>query len=392
MSNLNTKKLFTQILGSISDLDARTSTVEQAIEWSAIVNDMRTGNHSKYAIGDLITEKWTDITNNTKYDNPWRVNHFETVETEGGVNIPGMWLQNKYAHPFGVQFSHQRAFLRCPTGLAIGTYYFTIESAWGSNVSAGDVVCFTITQAIPSGGRVAGCYGAPDQAKSNWRIYTYSADGKTILETITPTFTASGTSLGTMKASTRNGDLNSVQEMAYGWNRWKTSALRQYLNSAAGIGAWWIAQDEWDIAPDQLAAKPGYLSGLPQGMIDAIVPVKCITYTNTVNDGGEADITYDKVRLISLEQMYINPLISGEGEAHDYWKELNGTSTKWEQYGTYTDLIQYAVENHSSSQFVRLRSAHRGLAYITWHVYSSGFVRVDYASGAFRFEPLVFIG
>lgn len=346
-----------------------------------------------YDIGTQFTDEWQDKANSQKYSYPLQLNHIGSVELEDGETLENRpFLQAHFAHPFGVQFSHQRAFLRCPSGLAARTYYFTIESAWGTNVAAGDVVCFTTTIAVPAGGRISGCYGAPDQAKANWRIYTHSADGKTILETITPTFTASGTDLGTMKASQRNGDLNSCQEMAYGWNRWKTSALRQYLNSAAGIGAWWTAQDDWDIAPTELTTKHGFLSGWDESFVDALKAVKVVTYPNTVQDdtgGNTPDITYDRVFLPSLEQMYINPQKAGEGEFHEYWKRKSGRTTVMAQGQTYPQIITYAVENHASAQSVRLRSARRGNANDTWFVYSSGTVGSGGASGSYRFAPLV---
>ena len=383
------------VVAQLSSLKNRVASLESEVSWLEIVNDIKSGNLSGYAIGDLITDPWKDASSSVFYDNPWRINHFESCEIEGGETVNGMWLQNKYAHPFGVQFSHSRAFLKCPDGLAAGTYYFTIESSWGTHVSAGDIVCFTLANAVPEGGRVAGCYSAPDSPKANWRVYAYSADGKTVLETVTPTFTASGIDLGTMKANTRNGNLNSMQETAYGWNRWSKSALRQYLNSDAGIGLWWTAQDAWDIAPDQLTTKAGFLSGLSEGLKEILLPVKTITYVNTVQDGGtdDYDITYDKVTLISKQQMYANPQHTGEGEAQDYWKQLNGTATPFADYPTtYPELIQYAVENHSSAQNVRLRSAHRGFAIHAWYVHSGGYVSNAYASTALRFEPLVFIG
>lgn len=346
-----------------------------------------------YDIGTQFTDEWQDKATTTKYAYPLQLNHIGNVELEDGEVLENRpFLQAHYAHPFGVQFSHQRAFLRCPSGLAAGTYYFTIESAWGSNVGAGDIVCFTTTVAVPAGGRVSGCYGAPDQAKSNWRIYTHSADGKTVLETITPTFTASGTDLGTMKSTQRNGDLNSCQEMAYGWNRWKTSALRQYLNSAAGVNAWWTAQDDWDIAPTELTTKAGFLSGWDESFVDAIKAVKVVTYPNTVYDdtgGNTPDITYDKVFLPSLEQMFINPQKAGEGEYHEYWKRKSQRTTVMAQYSTYPQIITYAVENHASAQYVRLRSAFRGGASNAWSVSSSGYVGSYYASSSFRFAPLV---
>ena len=347
-----------------------------------------------YAIGDQFIDTWTDTATTTEYTYPYQLNHVGNVELQDGEILENRpFLQAHYAHPFGVQFSHQRAFLKCPEGLAAGTYYFTIESSWGTHVSSGDVVCFTTTVDVPAGGRISGCYGAPDNAKSGWKVYTHSADGKTILETITPTFSASGTNLGTMKLNTRNGNLNSCQEMAYGWNRWSTSALRQYLNSAAGVGAWWTAQDEWDIAPDQLTTKAGFLAGCPEEFVEALKAVKVVTYPNTVNDdpqGNTPDITYDKVFIPSLEQIFCVPQKAGEGEYHEYWKRRSGATSPLAQYGTYPNMITYAVENHASAQNVRLRSAYRGFANLTWHVSSSGYVYGYHgASNAHRFSPLV---
>lgn len=126
-------------------------------------------------------------------------------------------------------------------------------------------------------------------------------------------------------------------------------------------------------------------------MLRAIKTVKVVTYTNTVQDGGEPDITYDKVFLPSLEQMYYNPQIAGEGNAHEYWKRRSGSKTKLPQYQALPRMITYAVENHTSPQDVRLRSAYRGNAYIAWYVNSSGNAYGDNATGAYRFAPLVVI-
>lgn len=345
-----------------------------------------------FAIGDQFVDTWTDTVTGTAYSYPWQLNDVRDIELADGETLKNRpLLQCHYAHPFGVQFSHQRAFLACPDGLAAGTYYFTIESTWGSNVKAGDVVCFTTTKDVPAGGRISGCYGAPDQSKSNWRIYTHSADGKTVLETLVPTFTASGTNLGVQKYNSRNGNINSLQEMAYGWNRWSKSALRQYLNSDASVGGWWTAQDEWDIAPNELTTKAGFLSGVSDELKEIIKPIKITTYTNTAQDGGGADVTYDKVWLPSLQEMHVNPQIAGEGEVHEYWLRKSASATPLAQYGTYPNMIAYAVENHTSPQHVRLRSAYRGLADNTWCVYSSGNVNDVGAGSSNRFSPLVAI-
>lgn len=383
---------------NIGDLLKQIATVQTGTvdvsSWTKIRNLRKSGLAEKVlTVGDIIDDTWTDVAAPKEYPYQWHVADFQPIELQNGDTEASMLVQAHWAHPFGVQFSHQRAFLACPDGLPVGSYYFTIESAWGNNVKAGDIVCFKTTKVVPAGGRVSGCYGAPDQAKANWRIYTHSADGKTQIETITPTFakTDSATNLGTQHLNKREGNLNSTQEMAYGWNRWKTSALRQYLNSEAAKGAWWTAQDEWDVAPDQLKDKAGFLSGCSADFLSALQVVKVTTFANTVNDGGGEDVTYDRVFIPSMEQMYCTPQVKGEGTYLEYWKQRSGATAPLAQWGTYPNIITYAVENHTSPQYMRLRSASRGNANGAWFVGSSGNVCNSSASYATRFAPLVVI-
>lgn len=343
-----------------------------------------------FSIGDMFVDTWRDTALSTDYNYHWQLQHIGSVELEDGETLSNRpFLQMHYAHPFGVQFSQCRAFLACPDGLAAGTYNIHFAQAW-SGLTVLDWN-FTLTSAVPAGGRIAGFRQMADGTYSTRPVYVYSADGKTVLETATASQGAAsgGTDLGTMAYATRNGNLNSMQEAFYGWNRWKTSALRQYLNSAAGVGSWWTAQDAWDIAPEQLTTKAGFLSGVSEDFLNAIKTIKVTTYTNTVQDSGAADITYDKVFIPSLQQMYINPQISGEGEYWERWKRQSGRTSPCAQYTTYPEMKTYAAENHTSAQHVRLRSAHRGTASDTWCVYSSGLVNYYHAYGAFRFSPAV---
>lgn len=371
---------------------AQSAKLENITTWDQISGLVRNGYAQKiFDFGDWINEKWTDTAATKEYEYPWRVNHFENVELEDGEIVQGMFLQAHYAHPFGVQFSQARAFLKCPDGLTAGTYNVKLERDWGSNAKANTYWQFTLTKDVPKGGRLSGFIQMPDVASSNWKVISYAADAITKLETVPVTSGQDGTALGTLQYATRNGNLNSMQETAYGWNRWKTSALRQYLNSEQAKGKWWTPQDEWDIAPDQLATKDGFLCGMPADMLKALKTVKVVTYANTVQDGGEADITYDRVFLPSLEQLFINPQIAGEGTVHEYWQRRSGMKTKMQQYQTYPRMISYAVENHTSPQNVRLRSASRGGASGAWYVGSSGNVGSGYAWYAFRFSPLVVV-
>ena len=371
----------------------QAANLENISNWDQISGLSRNGYAQKiFNYGDQFVEKWTDTAASVEYEYPWRVNHFENVELENGEVVPGMFLQAHYAHPFGVQFSQYRAFLRCPDGLQAGTYNVTLGATWGSKDAQKDTTWqFTLAQDVPAGGCLNGFCQMPDVAASTWEVTSYAADRITKIETVPVSSGSEGTALGTMQMNTRNGDLNSMQETGYGHNRWSTSAVRQYLNSDQPKGKWWTPQDDWDVAPDQLSTKDGFLRGLPEDMLRVIKTVKVVTYTNTVQDGGEADITYDKVFLPSLEQMYYNPQISGEGNAHEYWKRRSGSKTKLPQYQALPRMVTYAVENHTSPQNVRLRSASRGDAHNPWCVNSSGNANHSSAAYACRFAPLVVI-
>ena len=368
--------------------------------WEQVVLAIKSKLHKEmYAVGDKFSNIWKDTNNSNKeYDNPLRINHFEDgLELEDGTTVNGMWLQTVYAHLKGVQFSHQQAFYVSDEGMTAGTYCVGFDYTWGSNdyVNKGDYWNFTLTKDVPAGAKLAGFYGASEQPQTNWRVYVYSADGKTVLETVTTVKSGQeGILLGVMTAY-GDENLNGIQQMAYGDNRYATSAIRQYLNSDKPKGEWWTAQTKWDIAPDQLNQIDGYLCGMDLKLLAVLQPVKVVTYCNTVTATGQKqikDVTYDKVTLISLEQMYTEPQVTGEGEAHEYYKELNGTAKKFRWWQAYEILKTFAVENPTSPQSVRLRSAYCGIAHGTWDVYSSGGVNYNFASGAARPTPLMFIG
>lgn len=373
---------------------AQNSVARSNMEWGDVQTIVSNGAAQKaFAIGTQLLEEWTDTADaNKKYTFPWQVNHFENVTLEDGEVVNGMWLQTHYCLPFGVQFSHQRAFLACPEGLAAGTYHFDFAKAWGGNVKTGISYQFTLTKAVEEGGRLAGCYSAPDTAPSSWKVYSYGANGITLNETVNVTVGSGGTNIGTIPHDKRSGNLNSAQEMAYGWNRWKTSALRQWLNSNKPKNQWWKAQDQWDICPDQLASKDGFLCGMPEQMLNSLKKVKVSTFANTVNDEGVEDITYDYVTLSSLGQIYAQTQIAGEGSPHTYWKRRSGKSAPHAWYQDDPNMITYSVANKTSAQYVRLRSAGRDNAYLTWRVSSSGSIYYySSASSALACSPLVCI-
>lgn len=372
---------------------AQTNIAHSNMDWSSVQAIIADGAGEKaFAIGTQLIEKWTDTAESKEYDIPWQVNNFDDVTLEDGEIVPGMWLQTHYALPFGVQFSHNRAFLACPEGLNAGTYHFDFAQSWGDNVKPGISYQFTLTKAVEKGGRLAGLYNAQDTAPTNWKVYSYGANGITLNETVNITVGSGGTNIGTIPYQKRNGNLNNVHEAANGWNRWKTSALRQWLNSNKPKEQWWSPQDQWDICPDQLANKDGFLCGMPEEMLKSLKKVKVSTFANTVNDEGVEDITYDYVTLPSLSQMFINPQTSGEGDAHTYWKRRSGRTTPCEWYKENTNMVTYYINNKTQVTRIMLRSANKNDNSGVWNVDGTG--HPSYHGGAssmYPYAPLVCI-
>lgn len=377
------------------------SDVEIAGGWAELQAIANAGNAARYfAAGDLVANTWKDTAANKTYDSPLRINHFSDETLENNSIIHGMWLQAKWASPFGVQFSQYQAIQVFDDGLAAGTYYYTFGDTNGNKgiMTKGTSFNFTLTKDIPAGGKIAGLrgYWDNDAPYTNLKMYVYDADGLTILETVSIAKGEDGTNLGTL-TNLGSDTLNSLHRICCGDNCWSRSAIRQFLNSDKPKGQWWTAQSKWDTAPNELNSKDGYLCGVDPDLLAAIKPVKVQTYRNTLcyddkAKGNTPDITYDKVTLSSIEQMFITPQQAGEGEAQEYYVHLNGTGTKYAQWMTYPELRHYGVDNHNAAQGVRLQSAYRSSGYNTWGVYSSGYVGSSYAFGSWRFAPLVFIG
>ena len=343
-------------------------------------------------IGDQITVPWQDKATGTIYQMVFDVVHHGEVELKDGEKVPGMFLQAHYATPFGVQFDNYEAFYYAADGLEAGTYYITMGNGWGSNVVSGKSYQFTLTKPVPAGGQLAGFRGMPDQAVSNWRVYSYASKEATeAIETLTVSEGTGGTFLGTISSSTKYADsgVNNMQRIGYGYNRWGQSGIRQWLNSKAAVNQWWKPQNNFDRAPDQLTQKAGFLSGFDEEFLECLGEIKVETPLNTVSDSdlGTKETTYDKMFLPSLEQIYVQPQLAGEGEYWEYWKRATGAQSPQAQYGIYPERITYALENKASAQYVRLRSASRGTATYTWYVGSSGHVNFSSSYGAGRCAP-----
>ena len=377
---------------AISEATARDQIAALASQMSAIAKIVRDGyGNVLMDIGDQLNIDWTD--GSKSYNVPHDIVHFANVDLKNGDKVPGMYLQWHFCSPLGVQFDAAEAFYYAETELAAGTYNIIVGDNWGNNCKKNEQYQFTLSKPVPAGGQIAGFYSMPDKAAAEWTVQTFTdAKSTTPIETVKPTAGSNGTNLGTLSFA-GDGKLNSLQRVAYGYNRWSQSAIRQYLNSAKAAGQWWEPQHKWDRPPAELASKPGFLSGYSDDFLNAIKPVRVRTALNTVTDAavGAYEDTYDKIFLASLEQEFITPQASGvEGEAWDYWKQAVERSTPTPWYKTFAEgghPITYGIDGKTSAQAVRLRSANRGNAYNTWYVAASGYVGSNFAANSHRFAP-----
>ena len=225
--------------------------------------------------------------------------------------------------------------------------------------------------------------------------YVYAKGATTPKETFTTSNGTTGTELGSTSSvgtGYTNGIINAPQRVVYGYNRWSQSAMRQYYNSDADAGSWWTAQNRWDRPVSQAATLRGWLAGTPEEFRAMLVPCENVVAINTVEGTTEAAETVkDKIFLPSLTNMYISDQYA-EGVAWDYYKQLAADIGLTGKFATgsshpYEVLKKYPINNHSSSVYVRMRSAYCGYANTVWYVSTSGYAYNPTAFHAYRGCP-----
>lgn len=380
------------LLGMSSSLGviarAQTGVVEE-MDYNGIKAVVAAGNApAVFPVGTQLVNTYTGKDGKV-YDCPWdAVKTDDIAEGETGTTAPAMVLQMHYTSLEDIQFSTYQAFyVVSEAGLAAGTYNVRMGLDWGTNVKNGTVYQFTLTNSAPAGARLTGFYNAPDTAPTSWKVYVYKDQMKSeLLETCNVSAGEAGMNLGTFLAKP-NGKLNGLHPVSYGDNRWYKSAYRQYLNSDAPAKEWWAPQDDWDMKPDQADTVPGFLAGFSDDFKAALTRVKVVTYGNTITDDGSAVVTYDKVFLPSLQEIYCSPQVSGEGTYWPYWKERTGAKTPQALLQTYPLRITRDLAQRTVGRDVRLRSVYRDSAHFSFRTSSFGNVGNWYASFAHRCSP-----
>lgn len=339
-------KIFVQdsTLQSIhAQLEARNAHLSELVHlyandtWEEVQGNVKAGKgRALYNIGDEMVTNYTmgaDV-----YEMPWVVvqNDIE-VEWGDGTKHPGLVLQSKYATVEEIQFDAPEenvVDLNDEPNALDGWYY------WGKTGTTYTKLTVETGDALPT---------------------TYDIVVKCAI--------------------------NHLDVVRYGYNRWKDSAYRQWLNSDATAGNWWTAQHPGDKPPTQLSTRDGFVKGLDADFLACINPIKVHTACNTVTDGGVTDTTVDRFFLPSIEEIYGVPQAAGvEGEYWPYWKTITGLS---EPSNAANDARKIPGLNNKTGAavFQRLRSAARGYSYYVWSVSAGGNLNSFYATSAVRACP-----
>jgi len=270
--------------------------------------------------------------------------------------------------------------------LPAGSYKFTLDhGAYGGGIDQDGIYMFTTDVAIPVDGgirhSVIGTYKESGYAATDitsGKVIIYGpGDARVIVKDNIACSEWDGVTecidLGTFTARsltyhTDDGKHNFTERNAYGNNRWKTSAARQWLNSDAApvpaesevVSNWYTRQTVFDRVPGG-AKLAGYLYGLDPELKAVICPVKVKTALPDQEriDGATYEETEDTVWLASMTEIYgsLNSNVA-EGSQFAYWKDT-------------TDAAKIKYQG-STARTWWLRGPYPGIAGYVRHVNTSG--------------------
>ena len=309
--------------------------------WDKIQIDVkglsRAALKTKYPIGTELVCHYT--LGSDVYDCPWVVlDNDRDVEWEDGSIHQGLWLGMKYATVEDIQF----------------------DAAEDTTVDSGE----------------------EPNALENW--YYWGLTGSTY----TKLTVAVGDALPFASYdSIHKCGVNNLDVLRYGYNRYRDSGVRQWLNSDKAATEWWESTHLGDKAPSQLSTRAGFMAGLDADFLAVLHPVKIQVAANTVTDAGVTDVMYDTFFLQSLEEVYGVPQKAGvEGLYFPYWKTVTGLNNPSNGSSSETNdarKIPRISAPTGSAATVRLRSAYRGTACYAWYVIATGYLYgVSYGYGA----------
>lgn len=361
-----------------------------------------------YPIGMQLEPTWDDPRpgNTSVWTNKFNVvDHAPATIYKDGQETQSnvLTVQQAYTLPFGTQFDPIQAFYAAPAGgLPAGNYCIEIGTTY-QKVTAGDIYAFTTTVDLPEGGQLVFASSIYSYTPVQAGIRSYvSGSSSTALETLAVSkvdSTDGYTSLG--KLTTGNvdydGTLNHLHRAALGSNRWRDSALRQFLNAEGDN--WFAPATKWSRPPSYVNYS-GYLSGFDAEfvahMATAVIKT-CIPYCDgAASMSADVDTTYDRVFLPSAEQLYwvctsLGCPYGAEGGAWDYWKQAYGKTSPATMWTVHEEFITYGMGAETSPRNVFERSASRNSGGYVAFCYTAGTLSSNGASYGHYCAPACYI-
>ena len=368
--------------------ETKLDSLVQINTWKDIESIVTAGVAKKYLrIGNAYNAKYRDPNTQKEYEIPWNIVDIRNVTTPTGETKEAVIIQLGRVLPEEVMFDAWEAFYVAKDGLVPGTYHVVIVDEWGGHHKPGDTWSFTLTRPVPKGGLLAGFHDTPYSGFGSAKVESFnSLTDTTPIESVVPRKATEGKKLGDFTFA-GNAQLNSIQRCCYGYNNYKQSYQRQYLNNS-GKG-WWVSQNEYDLPPVDYKNRFGFMTGWDAEFLSVLKPFKSIIGRNNVTDGGGTDEVNDIFVLPSLEEMNIKKQVSTEGPALPYWKEASPDGLEFPWSVATPELVHLDV--NGTACYVRFRSASVYHANNAWNAYPSGNVHDHYARHAFSGAPLAAI-
>ena len=180
----------------------------------------------------------------------------------------------------------------------------------------------------------------------------------------------------------------------YGNNRYSQSNIDQWLNSAAGAGAWYSARHTYDAPPNnanvwsnynEYDAEAGFLSNFEESFRNAILDTTIRVAKNTVTDGGGYEDITRKVYLLSRMEVGLSEENGiAEGSKWDLFSDDN--SRKAYPTAEAVSRSEYTSSNLNTSSpwYWWLRTPYAGYSYFARCVSADGTLDRSSAYGGHR--------
>lgn len=428
-----------QVLAITNPLDRRVRKLEGFVRTFAqlkqIIDDKvaETGKTDEVKIAELkdelvgveIPDRWAN-TGGTYYDNPMIVVNIGKFKGEDEELHIGAMLMRKYACSESIPFDAAETDEATETTVQDGVYYYGSSA---SSPAAATIVILNPDEYDPNrpyqytSGMQCRHEGKVWQANKNtsgaWNASAWNDTGVLALN-VGDALPSSYTKIY------RNSIYDPTRSIIqYGYNNWRVSTYRQYLNSFADKSTvqdeqWWQQDYEWT---NRVGNKPpsnagtirgykqgcsgwnGWETGTPkvpkafiEGLLKYVKPVYITTMKNYITDGATSGYldsdhyeTLDTFFLPSGADMYGDVNLTGtpkagvESELSPYFKAATGLGAPGNSQNA--GRIRYAETNKSVGTYVRLRSAGRGYSYYAWISSGTGSVSYYNAHTAYASVP-----